>query len=63
MIEAEQVTHWVEQAREQLDLTRERASEWDVKVRKFAQEQPLTALLVAATGGYVLARLSTMRFR
>ena len=63
MIQAEQLNHWVDQAREQLDVTRERASEWDGKIRKFTRDQPVTALLLALTGGYVLARLSSMRFR
>jgi hypothetical protein len=63
MIEAQHIEHWVEQARESLDVTRERATEWDEKIRTFAQERPLSALLMAFTGGYVLARVFTMRFR
>jgi ElaB/YqjD/DUF883 family membrane-anchored ribosome-binding protein len=63
MIDAEHINEWLEQGREQFDQVRERASEVDTKVRHFATEQPLLAVLVAAAGGFVLARLSSMRFR
>jgi hypothetical protein len=63
MIEAQQIENWVDQARERLDITRESASEWDAKIRSFTRERPFAALLLAATGGYVLARVFTMRFR
>jgi len=63
MIDAEHINDWLEQGREQFDQARERASEVDGKVRSFAREQPLLALLCAATGGYVLARLCSMRIR
>lgn len=63
MIDAEHINDWVEQGREQFDQARERVSEVDTKLRSFAREQPLMALLVAATGGFVLARLASMRLR
>ena len=63
MIEAQKIEHWVDQARERLDVTREHATAWDEKIRTFTREQPLSALLLALTGGYVLARVFSMRFR
>jgi hypothetical protein len=63
MIDAEHINDWMEQGREQFEQVRERASEVDSKVRSFAREQPVLALLCAATGGYVLARLASMRLR
>jgi transposase-like protein len=63
MIEAQQVENWVDQARERLDITRERATEWDEKIRTFTRERPLSALLLAVSGGYMLARVFSMRFR
>jgi hypothetical protein len=59
MTEAQPITEWLDSARGQLEEVRERATEWDESVRRFTREQPLAAVLLAATGGYLLARIAS----
>jgi hypothetical protein len=60
-MEAENTLEWSEKARDTLDQVREQASSWDERLRTFAREKPLTAVLCAVVGGYALARVSTWR--
>lgn len=60
-MQTENAAEWVGKARESIDEIRVRAEGWDVRVRQFARERPLAAVLCAAAGGYVLARLVTWR--
>ncbi|MET0387011.1 MAG: hypothetical protein ABW321_13680 [Polyangiales bacterium] len=60
-MEATTTLEWAKQANEKLDELRVRADGWDVQLRAFAREKPLTAVLCAALGGYALARLFTWR--
>jgi ElaB/YqjD/DUF883 family membrane-anchored ribosome-binding protein len=46
-----------EQAMEQLDHLRERASELGERVVGFIKERPGTSLLIAAAAGYLLGRM------
>jgi hypothetical protein len=59
MIEAQPIQELLGSARVQLDEVRERATQWDESLRRFTREQPLTAILLAATGGYLLARIAS----
>ena len=59
MTEAQAIHEFLDQARGQIDQVREQATRWDVSVRRFTREQPLAAILIAATGGYLLARIAT----
>lgn len=52
---------WVNKTRDKISHVASRADSWDTQLRTFAREKPLAALLCAAAGGYVLARLSTWR--
>jgi hypothetical protein len=52
---------WVDKTRDTISSVAQRADSWDDQLRSFAREKPLAALLCAAAGGYVLARLSTWR--
>lgn len=52
---------WVDKTRDKISHVASRADSWDTQLRTFAREKPLAALLCAAAGGYVLARLSTWR--
>lgn len=52
---------WVDKTRDTLDSVRSQAQGWDERLRTFAYEKPLAAVLCAVAGGYVLARLSTWR--
>jgi hypothetical protein len=52
---------WVDKTRDTISQVASRADGWDTQLRTFAREKPLAALLCAAAGGYVLARLSTWR--
>jgi len=58
MTEAQPINEWLDQARGQIDQVREQATRWDEQVRRFTREQPLAAILIAATGGYLLARIA-----
>jgi hypothetical protein len=58
MIEGQPIHEWLDQARGQLDDVREQATHWDESVRRFTREQPIAAILLAATGGYLLARIA-----
>jgi hypothetical protein len=59
MTETENISHqWLDKARDTYDQARMQASTWDEKLKRFAQEKPLTAILCAVAGGYTLARLS-----
>jgi hypothetical protein len=60
-MQTENTLEWVGKARDTMDEMRVRAEGWDVRLRTFAREKPLTALLCAVAGGYALARLSTWR--
>ena len=60
-MQTENAVEWVGKARESIDEIRVRAEGWDVRVRQFARERPLAAVLCAAAGGYALARLVTWR--
>jgi hypothetical protein len=59
MTETENVHQWLDKARDTYDQARLQASGWDDKLKAFAQEKPLTAILCAVAGGYALARLSS----
>jgi hypothetical protein len=59
MIEPQATTQWLEQAREQIEEVRVQATRWDDSLRRFTREQPVAAILIAATGGYLLARIAT----
>ena len=59
MTEAQAIHEFLDQARGQLEEVREQATRWDESVRRFTREQPLAAVLIAATGGYLLARIAT----
>jgi hypothetical protein len=52
---------WVDKTRDKISHVASRADSWDTQLRTFAREKPLAALLCAAAGGYLLARLSTWR--
>jgi hypothetical protein len=52
---------WVGKTRDTISQVASRADTWDTQLRTFAREKPLAAMLCAAAGGYVLARLATWR--
>jgi hypothetical protein len=58
MTEAQPIQEWLDSARGQIEEVREQATQWDESVRRFTREQPLAAILLAATGGYLLARIA-----
>ncbi|MEY4580575.1 MAG: hypothetical protein RL701_5278 [Pseudomonadota bacterium] len=60
-MEADNKLEWTDKARDTLDQVREQAGSWDDRLRTFAREKPLMAVLGAVLGGYALARLSTWR--
>lgn len=60
-MDTQNALEWTEKARDTLDEVRERAEGWDDRLRSFAREKPLMAVLCAALGGYTLARLATWR--
>lgn len=60
-MEAKQALEWTAKAQDTIDELRGRADGWDTRLRDFAREKPLAALLCAVVGGYALARLSTWR--
>lgn len=60
-MQTENTAEWVGKARESIDEIRERAEGWDDRLRTFAREKPLMAVLCAVAGGYALARLVTWR--
>lgn len=60
-MEAIDTQEWASKANDKLEELRVRAETWDVRVREFAREKPLTAVLCAMLGGYALARLTTWR--
>jgi hypothetical protein len=59
MLEQATVENWADSARQQFDIVRAQASNWDEKLRTFTREQPLMALACALAGGYLLARLAS----
>jgi hypothetical protein len=60
-MDAEIRQEWTNKASETLQGVRENTERWDEKLRAFAQEKPLLAVLCAVVGGYTLARLTTWR--
>jgi hypothetical protein len=60
-MEAENKLEWTEKARDTLGQVRDQAGSWDERVRTFAREKPLMAVLCAVVGGYAIARVSTWR--
>lgn len=61
LMDTQNALEWTDKARSTLDDVRVRAEGWDERVRTFASEKPLMAVLCAALGGYTLARLTTWR--
>lgn len=58
-MEAEQTAaDWAGKAKETFDGVRASAETWDERLKEFAREKPLAAVLCAVVGGYTLARLS-----
>lgn len=60
-MDAEIRQDWTNKASETLHEVRESTERWDEKLRAFAHEKPLLAVLCAVVGGYTLARLTTWR--
>lgn len=59
MIASATIQNWTNNTRKQLNQARAQASDWDLKLRAFAREQPLMALASALAAGYVLARVAS----
>jgi ElaB/YqjD/DUF883 family membrane-anchored ribosome-binding protein len=57
------INQWIDTARTRIDQTRAQAADVDIEVQRFTREKPWAAVLCAFTGGYVLARLFSMRLR
>jgi hypothetical protein len=60
-MEATNTVDWAAKAQDTIEQLRTHADTWDVRVRDFAREKPLAAVLCAMLGGYALARLTTWR--